>query len=241
MSTLVSELTDQPWRRRLYIPAYRISEAAHYAGTSARTVADWHRIGGRKEVTLSQKEPRVSLNYFQLIEVAVVAAFRRAGVHLQRIRDAREYVSKTLSAEYPFATYRFKTDGKRLLMDYTQVEGERGRGKLLGVDDGGQLAWEEIIGWRLTEFDYDTGDNGIVIRWHVAGKKMPIIIDPQLSFGAPTLHGVPTWALKGRWTAGESIDDISKDFGLKKLEIRKALRFEGIKPDLKRRRGAWVH
>jgi hypothetical protein len=31
MVTLVSERLDQPWRRRLYLPAYQIAEAAEYA------------------------------------------------------------------------------------------------------------------------------------------------------------------------------------------------------------------
>ena len=33
MATLVSERTDQPWLRRLYLPSYQVAEAAKY---------DWH-------------------------------------------------------------------------------------------------------------------------------------------------------------------------------------------------------
>ena len=85
---------------------------------------------GWRKKTLSDREGRASLSYFQLIEVAVVAAFRKAGLSLKNIRTAREYVAKQFQCEFPFAQYRFKKDGKRLVMDLQQVDGEKGRGKI---------------------------------------------------------------------------------------------------------------
>ena len=161
----------------------------------------------------------------QLIEVAVVAEIRKAGVSLKKIRSAREYVSKQLESEFPFAEFRFKTDGKRLWMDYEQIEGERGKGKLLGVDQGGQLAWESVIG-RLHQFEYE--DHGIAIRWHLLGQKSPIVIDPRIAFGAPAVQGTPTWVVRGRWKAGEGVGDIATDFSLKEKEVLEALKFEGV-------------
>jgi uncharacterized protein (DUF433 family) len=160
-----------------------------------------------------------------LIEVAVVARFRKAGVSLQKIRAAREYVSKQLEAEHPFAEYRFKTDGRDLWMDYAQIEAEMGDKKLLAASQGGQLAWSDIIG-KLKEFDYE--DDRLAVRWHVAGVDRSIIIDPQIQFGAPAVEGVPTWVFKGRWSAGEELDDIADDFGLPSAAVIDALQFEGI-------------
>jgi uncharacterized protein (DUF433 family) len=218
-------LVTEPWRKRLYLPNYQIGEAARYAQISPQTVAAWHKI---ERPTLSHRERRAALSYLQLIEVAVVAAFRKAGISLKRIRDAREYVQKQLETEHPFAQFRFKTEGKHLLVDYQQVEGEEGRGKHLVADEGGQLEWDDIIGPLLKEFEYE--HDGIVIRWHVAGSSSRIVIDPRLSFGAPTINGTPTWAIKGRWNAGESVSDIAKDFELDKAAVRQALEFEGIRP-----------
>src|SRR5712691_1204046 len=98
MVTLVSESKSDPWRRRLFLPNYQIGEAARYADISPQTVAAWHRI---ERPLLSKKERRSALSYMQLIEVAVVATFRKAGISLRRIRNAREYVQKQLSAEFP--------------------------------------------------------------------------------------------------------------------------------------------
>ena len=98
-------------------------------------------------------------------------------------------------------------------------------GSLAEADQGGQLAWEIMIG-RLREFEYEK--DGIVLKWHVAGRASPIIIDPRVAFGAPTVKGTPTWIIRGRWNAGESDSDIAEDFGIKKEEVREALKFEGV-------------
>jgi hypothetical protein len=120
VTDLIAE-RGEPWRRRMYLPNYQVGEASRYAHISPQTVAAWHKVVTGKAPTLSPKEKRAALSYVQLIEVAVVAAFRRTGISLPRIRDAREYISKQLHVDYPFARYQFKTDGKHLLLSYQQV------------------------------------------------------------------------------------------------------------------------
>ena len=59
-----------------------------------------------------------------------------------------------------------------------------------------------------------------------------MLIDPRISFGAPMIKGVPTWVLKGRHEAGESIGDIRDDFSLTEEEVQQGLEFEGIQVTL---------
>ena len=178
---------------------------------------------------LHPRKDRAELSYMQLIELAVVAAMRSQGVRLKSIRAAREYVSGTLESEYPFAEYRFKTDGTNLILNYEQVDPTAGVDKLLYASRGGQLGWKEILDRRLREFEYEAG--GIVIRWRVGGNESDVVIDPRVSFGAPTVSGAATWAIKGRWAAGESVADIAVDFSLSPDNVTDALKFEGIAPD----------
>jgi uncharacterized protein (DUF433 family)/DNA-binding transcriptional MerR regulator len=217
MATLVSERLDAPWRRRLTLPTYQIGEAAAYAGISAQTVAQWHKIETK---LLKGREARSALSYYQLIEVAVVAAFRKAGVPLKNIRAAREYAQHILKSEHPFAQYQFKENAKHLFLDAQQVDVKPGT--IVQADQGGQLGWSAIIG-RLKEFEYE---DDVALRWRVAGEGSPIVIDPRISFGAPALHGTPTWIIRGRFEAGESNSDIAEDFGLKAEEVKQALKFE---------------
>jgi uncharacterized protein (DUF433 family)/DNA-binding transcriptional MerR regulator len=220
MVTLVSERLEEPWRRRLMLPAYQIAEAANYAQVSTQTVLAWHKI---EAALLKQREQRGALSYLQLIEVAVVAAFRKAGVPMKRIRKARAGASHELKSEFPFAEYKFKENAKHLYLDSQQIDVKENT--VVQADAEGQLEWESVIG-RLQEFEYE--NRGIVLRWHVAGEGSPIIIDPRISFGAPAVRGIATWILRGRFDAGESDSDIADDFGIKKEEVREALKFEGV-------------
>jgi len=213
------------WRRRLTIPVYRIGEAAAYAHTTTQTAARWHR---KESQILTTRTHRTELSYMQLIELAVVAAMRQEGVKLKAIRAAREYASSTLKCEFPFAEYKFKTDGVELIVEYADIEPNTGIDKLLYASRGGQLGWKEVLDRRLREFEYE--DGGVVIRWRVNGENSDVIIDPRVSFGTPSINGTATWAIKGRWNAGESIGDIVEDFGLQADEIVEALKFEGIRP-----------
>ena len=70
----------EPWRKRLYLPSYHVQDAARYARTTPKTIRNWQGEGDLVERAIAARELRLSLSYMQLIEVAVVAAFRRAGV-----------------------------------------------------------------------------------------------------------------------------------------------------------------
>lgn len=213
------------WNARLNIPNYKIRDAARYANLSPQTVASWHsRPKANFKSTLSVREKGKSLSYMQLIEVAVVSSFRKAGVSLKKIRNAREFLSNKLEAEYPFAQYSFKTDGKELWMDYAQLEAEAGDKTLLKASDNGQLAWTDIIG-RLQEFEYE---KGLAMKWHLAGLDSQIAIDPRIQFGSPSIYGIATWVFRGRWEAGEPLSDIADDFGMPNSAVLEALTFEGI-------------
>jgi uncharacterized protein (DUF433 family) len=163
----------------------------------------------------------------ELVEVAFVATFRALGVSLQRIRRAREYLAQNFHKEYPLAQLTLKTEGHHVLMDMLEVEPDIQIRALIIADTHGQIAWQSMVADRFAEFDYEEG--GLAITWHVAGRDSPVLIDPRICFGAPTIKGIPTWALKGRWEAGESIKDIGDDFLLDPPDVLAALRFEGLK------------
>jgi uncharacterized protein (DUF433 family) len=212
------------WRSRLNLPVYRLADAARYADVSGSTLSNWHKVTNNPPI-LSRKDAGQALSYLQLIEFAVVAAARKAGVGLPAIRRARDYCSRKLNSKNPFAEYRFKTDGKDLWLDFAEIAGDQGRGKVLGASKHGQLGWSDIIG-RLREFEYGRSF-GLATKWYVAGRESHIIIDPRVSFGAPSIDGVPTRLIKQRSDAGEPESYIAEDYEIPLPHIIEALRFEG--------------
>ena len=238
---MTAERGVEPWRRRLYLPAYTVSDAARYSRVAPQTVSSWtHRRLSAGAPALPGRGAKKLLSYLELVEVAVVSVFRKLGVSLAAIARTREYMQTTFSSEYPFAAYTFKTDGARMLLRISQLdevpEPEETiltldeepislETKVIVADAGGQLGWEEMMADRLAEFDYEYD---LALVWHVAGRASPVKIDPRFSFGAPTVGGIPTWILKGRWDAGESLDDIVEDFGVDRNVIIRGLEFEKI-------------
>ena len=226
------------WRERLNVPAYRVFEAARYARTSQQTIGNWERVRENRAGAVSTRGERKGLSYLQLIEVGIVAAMRKSGVTLERIRQAREYLCNAFDSSHPFAHYRFKTDGKFLFMDYDQIV-RSDKDKLLALNENGQLAWNEILSALLHEFEYDM-EIGTVMRWRVAGYDSPVRLDPRIAFGAPHVSGIATWVLRERWKSGESLADIAEDYELPLQSVSAALRFEqvDIDPD---RPSKWIH
>jgi uncharacterized protein (DUF433 family) len=226
------------WKERIGLPTYRVADAARYAGTSVQTISNWQKLAG-SGAAISQRDSGKHLSYLQLIELGVVSAMRKGGVPLKSVRNARDFLAKRFGSVYPFAEYKFLTDGKALLVDATAVDSSI-KDKLIVVSENGQYAWKEILQSLLREFEYPSDGNGPVARWRVAGNDEPIIIDPKISFGAPSVRGIPTWMLKDRWASGESLHDIADDYRLQNDEVMAALRFEEVEVDIERP-NQWVH
>lgn len=212
------------WRARLDVPNYEVGEAARYAHVHAATVSRWHR-----NTTLGGRQAGSKLSYLQLVELAVAASCKEAGMKLADIRTARAYFAGHYKTDHPFARIELMTDG-------VDLAAKAGAELLIG-NKGGQLAWKRIIGERFKQFEYE---EGLAARWHLAGEASPVLIDPRVSFGAPHVAGVPTWLIKDRWLTGEPLDEITDDLSLEDQAVLAALRFEGVDPG-KRRKGEWVN
>ena len=227
MGTMTAERGVEPWRRRLYLPAYRVADAARYSDISPQSVTNWTRRSlSTGEPALPGRARGSRLSYLELVELAFVATFRALGVSLATIARTRDYMRQTFTAEYPFAQYEFYTDGVHMLLQWQEFEDVPELNEVIVADAGGQIGWEDMMASRLAEFDYE---HDLALVWHVDGRGSPVRIDPRLAFGAPTVSGVPTWALKGRWAAGESLSDIAEDFGVDECVAAQGLAFEGHK------------
>ena len=221
---VVEEQIPEPLRKRLNLPTYRIAEAAKYTGAKSGTVSSWHNRGGSLGPVLDGKEPRKPLSYLQLVEVAFVADFRRMGITMPKIRKARDYLMKLFNAEFPFAQLPVRDEGPDIVMDLLAVEPDTDLEGLIIASASGQLGWSDLIENRFAQFEYV---EDLAIKWHPQGIKSPVVIDARVSFGAPTVNGVPTWVVSGREQAGERIQDIAADFRLDETDVEAALAFEG--------------
>ena len=217
------------YQRHLLLPAYLTSEAARLTGASSSTISWWFRGRPRGNEHLAPlfappKPSGQALSYLQLVEVAFVARFREAGVSLQRLRRARAYLAKVFETQYPFALRGLKTDGAHVYKTFEEESRIR-KHPLIVADREGQEGWPDLIAERFAQFDYE---NDVATRWFPRGRKMPVVLDPRVAFGAPILEkgGVPTWVIVERIEAGEPPWQVQDDFSVTKEEIDFALAFE---------------
>ena len=222
MITQISKREEAPWYNRLFLPAYSVGDAARYAGSHPKTVSAWHN---RRNPVLPGHQPKQPLSYMELVEVAFVAFFRKAGVPMNRIRQARAYVAANFESDYPFTEYRFKTEGMHLLMDYFPRENKSVSSRIIVADAAGQLAWDALLGEKFSQFDYELD---LAVTWHPVGRGSSVRIDPRIAFGKPIAEGIPTWTIKARWVSGNSLEEIGEDFEVSQQAILDALRFEGV-------------
>lgn len=228
-------MTDDP---RFTLPLYSVSEAAEYLGVPSQTFSRWARgytqprPSGRPTVSapvvtsVGQRRQGAVIPFVGLAEGLVLAAFRRTGVPLQRIRPALDRLQREMGVEHALASKRLATDGVEILYDYggPDVEG-------LIVVRSGQRVFRDLVAQYLRRIDYDT--SGLARRITLPAYTVAdVVADPAVNFGQPYFRhgGVRVEDVIDRWLAGESIDDLAADYGVPRQEIEDAARVSKQRP-----------
>lgn len=97
---------------------------------------------------------------------------------------------------------------------------------------GGQMAMPELVDAYLRRIERN--EHGLALRLYPFTRKRQldeprvVAIDPRISFGRPVLvgTGIRTAIVAERYKAGESIEELAKDYGRKSLDIEEAIRCE---------------
>ena len=209
-------------------PLYTTAEAARYADTSATTAARWVRgytyptvqgWGISAPVAGRAADARL-LSFYDLVEVAMVAAARKANVSMRDIRAALATATELYGTDRPMITERWKVAGRHIFTEEP--------GRYVNLSRHGQTAWRYIED-VMEDLEYD---REAVARFFPAGREQPIVIDPTVSFGQPFVQekGIRTGVVAARFGMGEGIQDIASDLLLTVREAEAALRFEGVWP-----------
>lgn len=220
--------SKRPDRREL--PAYSIAEAAHYLSVPEGTVRYW-ATGQDKYKSLIEipgGQPAL-LSFMNLVELHVLAAIRRKHtVPMPKVRSAIEYLKKnTRSAadkRHPLISKQLETDGLDLFIQRY--------GELVNISQDGQMAMREVMSAALHRIERDA--QGIPVKLYpftrstILAAPAMVVIDPVLSAGRPVIAGtgLATEVIAERYKAGESIEELARDYERKAEEIEEAVRCE---------------
>ncbi|MCO6006057.1 DUF433 domain-containing protein [Actinoallomurus purpureus] len=226
---------------RFSTPLYGIAEAAHYLAVPASTFTTWafgyerKRPGGglvsaRPVITAvhpaRRNEPAVP--FVGLAEGYALAAFRHAGVPLQRIRPAIDALKRELGLEYALASRQLFTDGAEVLYDYAEHAADTPEGvsaRELVVVRNNQRVFAEVVEDYLRRVEFADDGYAQVIRlpqYRVAD----VLIDAEHAFGRPRFAhgGAKLEDVIDLFQAGEPIQTVAEEFGLTQAEVEDALR-----------------
>jgi uncharacterized protein (DUF433 family) len=162
-----------------------------------------------------------------LIEALALSGFREMGVPLQRVRRALEFAGNSLGVEHLLASERILSDGLDLFWEFQERSHEAPA--LVNMSRGGQRVFPDAVRRYLREVEW--AKDTFAIRWWPGAAQATqgfVVVDPQRGFGAPVLvgTGIKTEDVWSRFSAGESIEDLSEDYKLSIAQIESALRLE---------------
>lgn len=211
---------------RLSRAIFTLREAAGHLDVPKSTMHAWaHPAAGEPLITVfPQNGAQATVPFIGFAEAYVLAAFRRAGVPLQRIRPAVDALSRNIGLEHALASKRLYTDGAEVLYDYAAERSEDDLLELV-VMRTGQHQFSEIVRDYLQRITY--GGDGWATRVRLPSyRRAEVVVDPKIAFGLPlVVHGgARVEDLVDRFTAGDSVADIAFDFDVPPEEVEDVIR-----------------
>lgn len=220
---------------------YGIGEAASYLYVPPTTLRNWvygyPRHGGdgrdraaRSVVTAVQPERRdaPSMPFIGLAEAYALAAFRKAGVPMQRIRPAIDVLALELGLAHALASSQLYTDGAEVLYDYARHASDTPEGESameLVVVRNNQRVFKEVVELYLRRVEFAPDGYAQLIRLPQY-KVAEVTVDPDHAFGRPRFShgGVGVEDVIDLFRAGEPVDTVASEFGLSRDEVEDAIR-----------------
>jgi uncharacterized protein (DUF433 family) len=209
-------------------PAYSISITNRLTGINRWSVSRWLRgykyVGGEQSPVVKSTIPTglPYASFLDLIDLLFVRMFIERGFPLQTIRKALDDARKHLGTNH-FARSSFFTSGRDIILELPKDD-------YVALLKAGQRAIGEIIEKLYDKLDFEeVTQHGFVCRWYPNGRDGLIMIDPQISFGRPTLmgYGVATSNIYDLYLGEkEQLEPVSEWFNIPATKIQTAVQFE---------------
>jgi len=213
---------------------YDESLAARVLGVPKSTLHWWLEGGsrrGRSYDPVLRPVPTGSkvVTWGESVEARYLREYRRTlRVPLAELRNFIAYLRTELGVAYPLATAQpWVGPGRHLLLkaseeahlpdEYWPVVMSPHSGQPLLLPSADRF---------LTRVEFETPSEGAVIRMFPAGKESPVVIDPEVRYGTPTVAGIPTESIAEQVAAGDSIESVARDSDLPIDSVIAALSFE---------------
>lgn len=239
MTSLIDERTGE--LDRFHAPLYTVAEASRYLDVPISTVATWvqgyrREPAGRRVVIGASVLTAIRktgtrgpvIPFIGLAEGLVLAAMRRSGVPLQRIRPALTRLEEQFGLRHALASKRLYTDGAEVLFDYAETSEDlraaRAARELVVVRND-QHVFNEVVQDYLRRLEFDDDGYARLIQLP-AYEVAEVLVDPARGFGQPIFArgGVRLEDALALFRSGEPLDVVAVEYGIPREHLEDAVR-----------------
>ena len=158
----------------------------------------------------------------EFVELGYLRGYRRALVSLQHIRPVIERLREELGLRYPLAHSRPWVYDRQLVLRI-QEEAHLDASLAFIIRSGQELMLAREVESYLQKVEFTDDD---VARLRPAGKTSPVVIDPEFSFGRPSIRGVATERIAELYRSGASPEFLAEAYELPISDINAAIAYE---------------
>jgi uncharacterized protein (DUF433 family) len=211
-------------------PVYGMSQAARLLGLRTDGLRRWidgyERRGKVYAPVIRDHTTGVdTVTWGEFVEAGYLREYRAKQVSLQYLRPVISLLRDRLNVQYPLATLRPYTSGKELALEVQQKVGLDPELSIVILGRDGSLKVADPAAAFLEKVDFADGD--IAERLFPMGRRVPVILDPDHSFGEPTVPGgVRTDVLAELVEAGEEPEQLAEIYSLPVGHVQHAVAFE---------------
>ena len=206
---------------------YGVGQASSLLGLRQDKVRGWldgYERGGVEYAPVIREASSGSdlVTWGEFVELGYLREYRRARVSLQHIRPVIERLRQEFGVRYPLAHARPLIYDHQLVLRI-QEETKLDPSLAIVIRSGQELILAREVEAYLQKVEFA---DDVVARIRPAGKTSPVVIDPEFSFGRPTIRGVATERIAELYRSGDSAEFLAETYELPIGDINAAIAYE---------------
>jgi uncharacterized protein (DUF433 family) len=209
---------------------YSEAHAARLLQLAPSTLHYWLEGGTRrgrthKPIIRQEATGSKSVTWAEFIEAGLLRRYRRQhNIPMLQLRNFIESLRQQSGIPYPLAHERPFVEGRDLIIKAQDAADLDGEYVLVAEARHGQY----ILSAAAQEFyERVAWVDGLPATWRpVAEPESPVVVDPEVRFGAPSVGGISTAVLWEQSTGGEEPEDLAETYNLSLGQVRWALAYQ---------------
>jgi uncharacterized protein (DUF433 family) len=164
------------------------------------------------------------VTWAEFVEAGLLSQYRRVDkVALDDVRRFMIILREKTGERYPLAHARtWALTPRRVTLEAQDEAGLEGEYLLYAPVDNQVL----LLPPAQRFLDRVGYKDDAAVMWRPAGRESPVVIDPELRSGKPSVDGISTSVLKEHSDEGYSYEEIARDFNLAVRDVELAVAYE---------------